>query len=101
MAKQQVVEITHALKIGQQYVAYEQIVMLNGKKVRVQTKADTYDFQSSCFAEVWSETELKWNKVHSIHYSHMTTKYRGTRMSIADFTKDNNKLLDIVSNIIS
>ena len=42
-----------------------------GHKLRIRIKRDSYDFQSFARIELWSETEGKWNFVHSIPYVEM------------------------------
>lgn len=42
-----------------------------GHKLRICIKRDSYDFQSYARIELWSDTEGKWNLVHSIPYVEM------------------------------
>jgi hypothetical protein len=42
-----------------------------GHKLRISIKRDSYDFQSYARIELWSDTEGKWNFVHSIPYPEM------------------------------
>jgi len=51
--------LTRILKIAQ------------GNRLRISIKRDSYDFQSHARIELWSETEGKWNFVHSIPFAEM------------------------------
>lgn len=44
---------------------------IKGHKLRIRIKRVNYDFQSWARVDLWSETEGKWNFVHSIPHSEM------------------------------
>lgn len=45
----------------------------DGKKVRIDIKSDSYNFQSHAWADVWNPATLSWNRVANIHFSDMKT----------------------------
>lgn len=51
---------------GQQSVNYRQIITLENFKVKLEIKRDSYDFQSSAVASVWSTESMEWKNVYSI-----------------------------------
>lgn len=96
-----------SIGIGNQYVIYDELILLNesGLKIKVTIKSDAYQQQSYANADVWSESDLKWNKVFSIHYSNMSTPeglvYKQTYNLDRFFTKDKDTLLSKAKKILS
>jgi hypothetical protein len=85
---------------GRQTTTLNQVVEIEGHKVRVEIKRDnSYAFQSSANVEVWSNATLSWNRVHHIpHGSMETNKTRGS--AIYAFEKDLNALLEVAAKIL-
>lgn len=55
--------IEETISRSEQDVNYLLIANLDGHKVRVMIRSNTYDFQSHAKAEVWSKTDMRWNPV--------------------------------------
>lgn len=66
--------ISTSVSEGRQSVTSQDILLIDGHKIRLTIKSDSYDFQSSAVAEVWNGATLSWNRVHSIHYAQMKTR---------------------------
>ena len=97
------IEPAHCFKGDQDWSLRE--VYTQGKfKVRIRIRRNAYDFQSYAVAEVWSESELKWNQVHTIPYSQMKTlaevTYVDRATSIARFWADREVLVAAVDKIL-
>lgn len=61
-------QLSRRLYYGSQSWLYESVWKMdrNGEgayKIRVRIRRNAYDFQSWMIGEVWSHTDLKWNKV--------------------------------------
>ena len=59
---------------GGQSVAYAETLEFNKAKLRISIYSDAYDFQSHARIEAFSPTDLKWNRLASIHYGVMKTR---------------------------
>jgi hypothetical protein len=90
---------------GRQDIVYRELVMLTDKKVRIDIKSDSYDFQSHARVSVWNAAEDKWNQIDSLHYSAMQTPqglcYRDGWNDAAHFKKDRDRLLTMAKLILS
>lgn len=63
---------------GTQSWKYVVTCSLEGLKVRFNVERDSYDNQSRIFSEVWSGTELKWNRIQTLEgksYGHLPSAY--------------------------
>lgn len=58
--------ITSDFNAPGQAATLTQIEERDGVKYRVYLKRDSYDFQSYGHVEVWSPTDLRWNRVHTL-----------------------------------
>lgn len=88
---------------GRQSVTYRETFEHNGKKVRIEIKSDSYDFQ--CYARVSVFHDFQWNKIDSIHHSRMQTPpkliYRQYDLANeADFKADRNRLVKLAKDVL-
>lgn len=59
--------------VGAQDVDYVALGRHAGHKVRIRIRSNPYDFQCHAYADVWSATDLKWNRIGSIPPALMNT----------------------------
>ena len=97
-------KIDESVSKGQQDAIARRVLVLDGQfEVRLTVRSDSYDFQSYARAEVWNPVDLKWNIVHTIHFSDMLTPaglvYR-QGLSLANFHTDMERLLEATKEIL-
>lgn len=89
---------------GSQNATYVEVGEHEGFKVKIAIRTDTYKFQGSARAFVWSKAELKWNEVCSIIPERMATNkdlvYIDRPIKSTDFAIDRNTLLDEMAYIL-
>lgn len=67
-----------AVSRGRQSWKRETTVSWHGHKIRAVIDRDSYDFQSRIYSEVFSPSELKWNRVQSLSgkdHDHLPSAY--------------------------
>jgi hypothetical protein len=62
------------MSLGQQDLIFTEIYSIDGYRVKISIRSDSYDFQSYAHAYVWKKESLEWSKVASIHYGQMKTE---------------------------
>jgi hypothetical protein len=78
----------------------------NGRKIRLSIKSDSYEFQCHAYAEVWSPTNLRWNRVASIPHANMKTRSglaylpANNKATAVHFEADRQTLLTMVKAIL-
>jgi len=110
--------IKQTIDIGRQSVIYTEVSKIADKKVKVEIKSDSYDFQSYARVSVFNENDLEWKKIDSVHYSRMNTKEgldshpQARKLSlgievnkqknffIAEFWRDRDTLVNMAKEII-
>lgn len=55
--------------VGRRDSCYQLIILEKGKKLKVDIRVDSYDFQSHAIVYLFKEDE--WKLLHTIHYSQM------------------------------
>ena len=68
--------IEETVSKGDQDVHYLLIGNMDGNKVRVMIRSNSYDFQSHAKAEVWSKTDMRWNPVTHRPFGAMQTPFK-------------------------
>ena len=63
--------IKKELSKGRQSMNYDEFLKLDGLKLKISIKSDSYDFQCHARILVWSEQDLKWNLIDSIPFANM------------------------------
>lgn len=58
---------------GSQSLNYSELGILHGAKVKLDIKSDSYSQQCHAQLFVWSNADMKWNLVSSIHPGAMAT----------------------------
>jgi hypothetical protein len=111
--------IKQTIDIGRQSVLYTEVSKIADKKVKVEIKSDSYDFQSYARVSVFNENDLEWKKIDSVHFSNMNTKEgldsypQARKLSlgmetdkhknffIAEFWKDRDTLVNMARGILT
>ena len=98
-------EEPHTSKGGQS-VIYRAIYEFNGHKVRLTIKSDSYANQSYARMDIFNPTDLKWNRLHYLHYADMHTEtglcYRPNNqgLDLSHFEVDAGTLKMMTRNLI-
>ena len=74
MAKRKEVSIlAPQVALGRQDTTYKEILSVDGKKLQISIKSDSYKFQSHARIHVWNGDNEGWTVVHFIHHELMKT----------------------------
>ena len=87
---------------GDQDVIYREVLIIEGRRLRIYIRSNSYRFQCQCYIEHWDGGQ--WREVHTISPFLMATKeglsYGRTKATDEDFNDDRTKLLNIATQII-
>ncbi len=72
---------------------FEELLMLDDKKIQIRIRKNAYDFQSWGIVELWDGT--KWNKIHTCPGELLKCKrsYVEPNVTALDFAEDRKDLL--------
>lgn len=103
--KTQTADIQNTLTFGQQDVCLQVVTKIAGHKVQISIKSNAYESQCSAVAHVWSQAELKWNRVASIPALAMKTGaglcyHQKGRVTVANFVADRVELERLVLAVL-
>lgn len=86
---------------GQQSHNYQEILDIDGLKLRIRIKRDAYDFQSHAIIEAFSKTDAKWNQVHFIPYPEIKMNISYVcPASAASFKADRDELVRVAKALL-
>lgn len=96
--------ICREIASDRQHGLFTEVVDIDGTKLRVQIKSDSYGFQSYARIEVLDAAGRKWNSLHAIHHSRMETPhelaYSPKGCLPSSFEKDRASLLRVAKDIL-
>lgn len=71
--RKQAVIVAPQVTLGRQSTEYREMITIDDKKLKIDIKSDSYDFQSHARIYVWKGDTDGWTLVHSIHFGQMKT----------------------------
>jgi hypothetical protein len=95
--------IDQSMNVGHQDVTLVTILSIEGKKIRITIKSDSIKKQCAAYSEVWSESNLCWNRVYNLHFSQMKTMSKlvhSNKVDNKNFVQDYLALLSLTKSII-
>lgn len=104
--RKQTVILAPQVALGRQSTEYREMITIDGKKLQISIKSDSYKFQSHARIHVWKGDSDGWTLVHSIHFEQMKTPaelvYHPNKsgLSLHHYKLDRDELVRVATEVL-
>ena len=98
--------ISLQISAGSQSVNYQEVFTLDGHKLKIEVKSDSYRVQCYARIHVWGDVNKGWVPVHSVHHGSMETPeglhHKPSKQGLEPhhFQADRNELLRVAREVV-